>query len=655
MSSQPAVSNEDDKRYRGVIDLSVSNNSHTQMYRLFHRHVGKRACRVLEVGCSGGYFGEALKRAGHEVWGIELNEQAAQEAAQVLDRVESMTVEGFLKNPEFQNEKFDAIVFGDVLEHLADPAQVLTTCSSALRDGGCILASVPNVAHEAVRLMLLEGRWDYADFGIMDNTHLRFFTRESLIELFNCAEYTVKEMGQVVLPNELTGIVVNPAIHKAARSLIRDPQAQVFQFTLLAEPRAKGAPVTPPEAVPTVDFTSGRRLVCVVPAVDWSVTQIRLFTPLSQYQAKNDIEVKFVSFGNFSNRELSWGDTFILQRDAGTGTLRMVDDLQRAGKTVIFDIDDLLTEIPPFLLTYQAMQKVRPRLIEILKMADAVTVSTPALAKEMRDYNSQVMVVPNSVAAAPTVTRHDKGRVTLILASSDTVRVDFMVHALSQVLQNPSLQVDLVAVGPPALALANAGIECARSYPCMSYDAFRSFLSETNNAVGLIPLEDSRFSGCKSAIKYLDYSVAGIPVIASKVAPYLGVIKDGVSGALCENETSVWVNAIENLATNHVLRERLSAGARDFTLNHRSLGNSMEAFDDVFAAARPGMGQRGSTRLLSLRHALGQGELRNKLLRTRRWLRPLFLLRAPGRAIEVIRTEGFAEFGRRVVRILRAS
>jgi SAM-dependent methyltransferase len=95
---------------------------------------------------------------------------------------------------------FDAIVYGDVLEHLSDPRAVLQALDQTLTPGGTVIVSVPNVAHLWVRLSLLAGRFDYADRGILDRTHLRFFTRRTLLELLRDAGLAVIEVAVTPVP-----------------------------------------------------------------------------------------------------------------------------------------------------------------------------------------------------------------------------------------------------------------------------------------------------------------------------------------------------------------------------------------------------------------------------------------------------------------------
>jgi SAM-dependent methyltransferase len=105
---------------------------------------------------------------------------------------------------------FDAIVYGDVLEHLSDPLPVLIALNRSLAAGGRIVVSVPNVAHLWVRLSLLLGRWDYADRGILDRTHVRFFTRQSFTRFLGDAGLDIEELVATPVPLPL---VVPPRFH----------------------------------------------------------------------------------------------------------------------------------------------------------------------------------------------------------------------------------------------------------------------------------------------------------------------------------------------------------------------------------------------------------------------------------------------------------
>jgi glycosyltransferase involved in cell wall biosynthesis/SAM-dependent methyltransferase len=149
------------------------------------------AQRLLDVGCGGGDFGHALKQHGmKEVHGIELVERAWKEAQKVLDQAHLGNIEQ-MELP-YEDGYFDCITFSDVLEHLRNPIDALRKASRVLAQDGVILMSIPNVRFHQVVTMLLNGRWKYEDAGILDRTHLRFFTAAEILEM-------VRESGLIPL------------------------------------------------------------------------------------------------------------------------------------------------------------------------------------------------------------------------------------------------------------------------------------------------------------------------------------------------------------------------------------------------------------------------------------------------------------------------
>ena len=165
------------------------------------RLVSRRARSVLDVGCASGEVGGGIRRRqGASVWGVEPNPQAAAAAASVLDRVLQGSIEEVL--PQLPERGFDSIILADVLEHLVDPGAVLTALSEKLAPAGEIIVTLPNVRHWSVLRGLLEGSWDYQEAGILDRTHLRFFTRRSAVDLFEGAGYAVSQVTPIALKGE---------------------------------------------------------------------------------------------------------------------------------------------------------------------------------------------------------------------------------------------------------------------------------------------------------------------------------------------------------------------------------------------------------------------------------------------------------------------
>ena len=153
----------------------------------------KDGLNVLEVGCACGATLLAIRNANPkaEVYGIEFDKKAA-EMARHFAVVEALNVEK-LDRPAW-HEKFDYIILGDVIEHLREPWQTMKNLAAVLKPGGCVIISVPNVMHFSVFRMMLKGRWQYEEAGILDRTHLRFFTRTEVVALLQEAGLEPQEV-----------------------------------------------------------------------------------------------------------------------------------------------------------------------------------------------------------------------------------------------------------------------------------------------------------------------------------------------------------------------------------------------------------------------------------------------------------------------------
>lgn len=156
-----------------------------------------RPRRVLDVGCGLGQNGAFCRTRGAHVVGLERDPAARARAARVLHEVHDVDLEAPASiAAALAGQRFDLILFGDVLEHVRDPRAVLEAVCAHLDDEGHVLVSLPNVAAWPVRLSLLAGRFEYRESGVLDRTHLRFFTRDSAAELLASAGLEVMRRDQ---------------------------------------------------------------------------------------------------------------------------------------------------------------------------------------------------------------------------------------------------------------------------------------------------------------------------------------------------------------------------------------------------------------------------------------------------------------------------
>jgi len=196
---------------------------------------------ILEVGCASGMTGRELKRRnGAFVVGIELNANAANAAKNVLDDVVHGDIEKITL--PYSDNSFDCILFADVLEHLINPLSALIKVRRLLKKGGTVVASIPNVQFHGVIHQLIEGNWTYEKEGILDETHLRFFTYKEIEKIFSQAGYSIQKVEEVLDPQYDKFSLNNNTDLNFGRTQIKDLSPEeikrffVFQYLVIAEP-----------------------------------------------------------------------------------------------------------------------------------------------------------------------------------------------------------------------------------------------------------------------------------------------------------------------------------------------------------------------------------------------------------------------------------
>jgi GT2 family glycosyltransferase/2-polyprenyl-3-methyl-5-hydroxy-6-metoxy-1,4-benzoquinol methylase len=201
--------------------------------------------QVLDLGTGSGVLGRHLHEAlGCEVDGLTLS---AEEQAAARPWYRQLVLQD-LEDPgwtqAFAGRHYDCIVCADVLEHLRQPELVLRACRSLLRPGGHLLVSIPNVSYAGMTVSLMLGNWDYGTEGLLDRTHLRFFTRRSFTRLLQAEGWHVARVEPIEMGWFLTEFWtpfdhLPPAV---ARYLLAQPDASTYQLVFAAQPAAQGSP-----------------------------------------------------------------------------------------------------------------------------------------------------------------------------------------------------------------------------------------------------------------------------------------------------------------------------------------------------------------------------------------------------------------------------
>lgn len=213
------------------------NSSHDYLARL-----AGSGHHILELGCGEGHFSAVLLAQGNRVTGVD-NVPASPLLPEGLRYIQadlSATTPAGI--PELHGLRFDKVLLMDILEHLHDPLKVLAACAALVKPGGEVIVSLPNIANIYIRLSLLMGHFDYTERGILDRTHLHFYTRKSARHFIQSAGYRIEKEFATVIPIELVAGLpyTHPLMRAANRCLsaatwLRPPLFG-YQFLFVAVP-----------------------------------------------------------------------------------------------------------------------------------------------------------------------------------------------------------------------------------------------------------------------------------------------------------------------------------------------------------------------------------------------------------------------------------
>ena len=204
--------------------------------------VPQTATKIIEVGCSTGALAKACKERNHHCHylGIEIDPDYAREANNICDACLIGDIESFDSEFWTSNSDRDCWIFGDCLEHLRDPWLVLSQIRKVIPQDGCVVACIPNAQHWSVQLRINAGEFRYEDSGLFDRTHLRWFTRQTIIELFQQTGFQIAE-GKSRIFEETNRDRFIPLLGQLARESGADPEAAMrdatpLQFVIRANP-----------------------------------------------------------------------------------------------------------------------------------------------------------------------------------------------------------------------------------------------------------------------------------------------------------------------------------------------------------------------------------------------------------------------------------
>jgi SAM-dependent methyltransferase len=508
---------------------------------------------VVEIGCGAGALGLEYKRQNPTCTyiGIELTEAAAARARERLDSVICGSVEA-LAAPALASIPrggVDCLVYGDVLEHLVDPWKVLIEQREWLKPGGQVLACIPNVQHFSVLVGLLRGQFRYADEGLLDRTHLRFFTLEGVRELFARAELSLYDVQprtlagpgleklRELLAPVLAALGVDPAqfarqagsVQYVARALHRAPApARLLIQTLLQEPAPSDlARVLEPDRQSAT--LPGVRTVCSVKKASLRI-------------------------GQANERKVFVVPRLALQRPESLAELARV---RENGYLLVADVADAPAGFP-----------AAPGAALPFQLVHAVQAATPELAAAVGDFNPAVAVFRDQLSRLPAPRERAADGPTLLYFGALGGEEDWRawLPGLNRVLGRFGRAVAAKVVAERNFfdALAVADKELFTPAP---HEELAPILRTCD--VAWLPLAPTAANELGSDRPYLDCAGHGLAVLASATR-YARSIVDGETGLLFRSEREL-EEKLTALLDDAVLRRRLGAHARAYVERERLL------------------------------------------------------------------------------------
>jgi len=307
--------------------------------------------------------------------------------------------------------------------------------------------------------------------------------------------------------------------------------------------------------------------------------QIRLCRPLSHLEKQGKLAMKIFPLNkkhppSFDN--LDWADLVIFQRTRSFFWKPYLKYAKEKKIPVIYEIDDNLLELPPRHPQYSYWKKIKnnPKYTWYLRNADGITTTTRPLAYYLKKFNENVFLLPNYIDSTlrptqdmETENKNSDGKTfTVGYAGSITHSYDFepICSALKKInkLFSKKIQFHFIGFAPSKLLKETNLIFDGR---CIPYYDYLNNLHQKKIDLGLAPLIDNSFNECKSNIKFLEYTLAGIPGVYSKVGPYKNTIKNGVTGFLVKkNNEKQWVEALTNILENPKSLNQIRANAQKF-------------------------------------------------------------------------------------------
>ena len=504
---------------------------------------------VLDVGCGTASLSAAYRKRNPRarLLGIDKDPSVAATAVERLDELATVDVEDD-PLPFDVPEGIDCIIYGDILEHLRDPWTVLKRQAEALTPDGTILICIPNLEHWSFAEKLLRGTWDYTPSGLLDDTHLRWFSLRSMREGLLQRGFVPCDVHARVFDREKAsqfGQAIAPAL--AALSIDADEYAR----------RA-----TPLQYVWRVRKTPQQRMTVAANMLKpvGGVSHVRIVYPLRAMATDPAVGTMLTSAVDAKAPADDSPRIFILHRPALSGEpgRAMIRAFLDGGWLVVTEFDDH----PDFFQIMQDPEQLTFRGVH------AVQTSTRPLAAVLRQRNPEVAVFPNALVGLPEVRNFaDPGSLTVFFGALNREQ-DWqpLIGAINAVAAQVGERLRFSVVHDRGFFDALETPHKRFTAMC-EYDAYMDLLGECE--VSLMPLADNGFNRAKSDLKFVEAGACRVAALASNVV-YGETIEEGRTGLLFRDATELQTKLLQLVAMPEMARD-LGDAARDYVSQNRML------------------------------------------------------------------------------------
>jgi len=504
---------------------------------------------VLDVGCGAGSLGAAyrLRNPRARLLGIDSHPELLAVAAERLDEVALVNVEDD-PLPFDVPEGIDCVVYGDILEHLSDPWPVLRRHIDVLTPDGTLLICIPNLEHWSFAERLLRGNWDYEPHGLLDRTHLRWFSLESM------------RRGLLELGLHLCD--VQPRIFDAEKSRAFATAMAPALTALGIDPESYARRAAPLQYVWRARKRPQQRMIVAssMMAPVGGVSDVRVVQPLAAMATDPMVTTMIASNVTVPPTDDETPRIFIMHRPilSGPQGRAMVEGFLNAGWVVVTEFDDH----PDFLQNVPATEYLT------FSGVHAVQTSTPALADLLRARNPEVAMFPNSLGSLPEVRNFETPERMTVFFGALNREHDWapLMPAINAVAQKVGDRLHFRVVHDRAFFDALDTPHKQFTETC-DYPTYFDLLGRSE--ISLMPLSDTPFNRTKSDLKFIEAGACRVASLASTVV-YGDVVEDGRTGLLFRDAEELHARLLRLVVMPELARE-LGEAARTYVIEERML------------------------------------------------------------------------------------